>query len=141
MQRDETAVLLRRHEGSFHRRDATALSEDYADDAVVTSPMFPDVRGRSAIERSYMSLFDIFPDWEMTFEEPVIDGNRAAQYCTVRATHMGAFMGISGTRRRFEFKCVLAFDLRDGLIGRERRIYDFTGMLIQLGILKGKPGV
>lgn len=141
MQRDEAAVLLRRHEGSFHRRDPRALAEDYTETAVVRSPMFPDVRGRGAIERSFMSLFDIFPDWEMSFEPPLIDGDRAAQYCLVRATQVGAFMGIAGTGRRFEFTGVLAYELDGGLIARERRIYDFTGMLIQLGILKGKPAV
>ena len=33
--------------------------------------------------------------------------------------------------------CVLTF--RDGLITEERRIYDFTGMLVQVGVLKAKP--
>jgi hypothetical protein len=27
----------------------------------------------------------------------------------------------------------------DGLIVHERRIYDFTGMLVQIGVLKAKP--
>jgi hypothetical protein len=31
------------------------------------------------------------------------------------------------------------FQMKDGLIAHERRIYDFTGLLIQLGILRGKP--
>jgi steroid delta-isomerase-like uncharacterized protein len=141
MQRDETMALLKRHHQAFHQREPRALAEHYTDDAVIESPMFPDVRGRSAIERSFMSLFDIFPDWAMTFEEPVVDGDRVAQYCKVRATQVGAFMGMAGTGRRSEFTCVLAFDLRDGLIARERRIYDFTGLLIQLGILKGKPAI
>lgn len=50
-------------------------------------------------------------------------------------------MGIPGSGRRVEFECVLIFDIEDGLITRERRIYDFTGMLIQLGVLRGKPAV
>ena len=32
----------------------------------------------------------------------------------------------------------LVISFRDGLIGHERRIYDFTGMLIQLGVIKPK---
>jgi hypothetical protein len=31
------------------------------------------------------------------------------------------------------------FQVRDELIAYERRFYDFTGLLIQLGILRGKP--
>ena len=32
-----------------------------------------------------------------------------------------------------------ALDVTDGAIVRERRIYDFTGLLIQLGVLKSRP--
>jgi len=61
--------------------------------------------------------------------------------CKVRATQKGEFMGLPPTGRRFEFDCVLIYDIEDGLIVRERRIYDFTGLLIQLGVLRGKPAV
>ena len=30
-------------------------------------------------------------------------------------------------------------EFKNGLIARERRIYDFTGLLIQIGVLKAKP--
>jgi len=29
--------------------------------------------------------------------------------------------------------------VKDGLIVRERRIYDFTGMAVQVGAIKAKP--
>jgi hypothetical protein len=35
---------------------------------------------------------------------------------------------------------VRLFTMRDGRIAHERRYYDFTGLLIQIGILKAKPG-
>ena len=33
----------------------------------------------------------------------------------------------------------LIYDLRGDKIVRERRIYDFTGMLVQIGVLKARP--
>jgi steroid delta-isomerase-like uncharacterized protein len=137
---DIQALLAQRTE-AWKRRDPAALAAGYAEDAVVTSPMFPRAEGRTAIERSFVSLFRVFPDWDVTFEEPCVTGNRAMQPCKVRATQRGDFMGIPGSGRRIEFDCVLIFDLQDGLIRRERRIYDFTGMLIQLGVLRSKPAV
>lgn len=137
---DVMARLLQQTE-AWERRDSAALAAGYADDAVVSSPMFPRTEGRTAIELSFVALFRIFPDWNITFEEPCVSGNRAMQPCKVRATQGGDFMGIPGSGRRVEFECVLIFDIEDGLITRERRIYDFTGMLIQLGVLRGKPAV
>jgi len=46
---------------------------------------------------------------------------------------------MSPTHRRVIFRVALFHILRDGLIVRERRIYDFTGLLIQVGVLKAKP--
>jgi hypothetical protein len=34
---------------------------------------------------------------------------------------------------------VALYELKDGKIVQERRIYDFTGLLIQIGVLKVKP--
>ena len=103
--------------------------------------IFSKVHGRDAIRRSYESLFQAFPDWAMEVEPLLIDGDRVAVPFTARATHAGRFMGLDGTGRRFELHGVLVMELRDGLITGERRHYDFTGLLIQLGVLKSKPGV
>jgi steroid delta-isomerase-like uncharacterized protein len=136
---DTIRELLRRHEDAFRQRNAKGLADNYALDAVASSPMFPRAQGRAAIEQSFTSLFRIFPDWDMTFEEPCITDNRAMQMCKVRATQQAEFMGLPSIGRRVEFDCVLNFEIEDGLIARERRIYDFTGLLIQLGVLRGKP--
>jgi predicted ester cyclase len=134
-------VLLKARAEAYARRDPAALALTYGADAVVMSPMFPRTQGRASIERTYESLFRIFPDWEMTFEEPCVSGTRAMQSCKIRATHRGDFMGIPGTGRKIEFDCVLILDVENDLVQYERRIYDFTGMLIQIGVLRGKPAV
>ena len=138
---DDIQTLLQQRTDAWTRRDPAALAAGYAEDAVVTSPMFPRAEGRTAIELSYNKLFHVFPDWEMAFEEPCVSKNRAMQACRVRATQKGDFMGIPGTGKHIEFDCVLILDFEDGRIKRERRIYDFTGMLIQLGVLRGKPAI
>jgi steroid delta-isomerase-like uncharacterized protein len=132
-------ALIARQTESWTRHDAAALAEGYAEDAVVSSPMFPRAEGREAIRLSFEALFRIFPDWKLVGETPCITGNRVMQLCKVGGTQRGEFMGVPGTGKHTEFDCVLIFDVEDGLIKRERRIYDFTGMLIQLGVLRGKP--
>ena len=138
---DTIQQLLARHQEGFRKRDPKELAADYAQNATVSSPMFPRSEGRAAIEHSFTKLFGVFPDWETTFEEPCIDGGRAMLLCKVRGTQKGDFMGLPPSGRRIEFDCVLVFDIENGLIVRERRIYDFTGLLIQLGVLRGKPAI
>ncbi len=105
------------------------------------SPIFRTVSGREAILQSYQSLFEVFPDWTYQSEDLLIHGNRVAEPFTAQATHVGEFMGLAGTRKKFHIQGVRLFELRDNLIAHERRYYDFTGLLIQLGVLKGKPAL
>jgi predicted ester cyclase len=48
-------------------------------------------------------------------------------------------MGLPPTGRHFQFPGVFVFTVENGEIVREQRIYDFTGMLVQIGVLKVKP--
>ena len=68
-----------------------------------------------------------------------MDGTRAAIAGAVSGAHVGALFGLEPTGRPFRFSVVLLFECQGGLIIRERRIYDFTGLLVQIGVLKAKP--
>jgi predicted ester cyclase len=141
MTRDAMLAFCDRRVEAWKRRDPAALAADHAERGTVLSPIFSNIAGRNAIEKSYESLFQSFPDWAMDNESPLIDGDRIAVPFTARATHQGRFMGLDGTGRRCEIHGVLLMEIVDGLVAHERRVYDFTGLLIQLGVLRGKPGV
>ena len=123
----------------WDRRDSEALTRRHAADGTVVSPIFGTVEGRVEILESYVSLFATFPDWHYVGQQLVIDGTSAAQEFTVDATHSGTFMGLPPSGRKFKICGVRLFEMREGLIAHERRYYDFTGLLIQLGVLRGKP--
>ena len=137
----ETQELFARQLNYWNTRDASALASCHTPDGVVVSPIFRTVSGREAILQSYQSLFEVFPDWTYQSGDLLIHGNRAAEPFTAQATHVGEFMGLAGTRKKFHIQGVRLFELRDNLIAHERRYYDFTGLLIQLGVLKGKPAL
>jgi len=141
MTRDAMLAFCDRRADAWKRRDPAALASDHAERGTVVSPIFSRMTGRNAIQKSYESLFQSFPDWTMDNEPPLIDGDRVAVPFTARATHVGRFMGLDGTGRRCEIQGVLLMEIADGLIAHEWRVYDFTGLLIQLGVLRGKPGV
>ena len=139
MTRQEILAFFESRRTRWKSRDPDELSAGHAEDGTVVSPMFGTLRGRKAIGDAYRSLFAIFPDWDLTSEEPLIDGARVAQPFSVSATHVGECMGLAGTNRRFQIQGVRLFDMANGLVQHERRLYDFTGLLIQVGVLRGKP--
>jgi predicted ester cyclase len=95
--------------------------------------------GRDAIEKLYATYFAAFPDFKVEQELLLIDGEHVAQLVRVTGTDSGGFMGMAPTRRKITFRCGLFHVVKDGQIAAERRVYDFTGLLIQVGLLKAKP--
>lgn len=140
MTRDEIVAFFARRQQYWAARDAEGLANTHAADGTVASPIFKELKGRWAIANSYRRLFETFSDWDFQYDDLIIDGNRVAQGFTVRATHTGDFMGLAGSGRRCQIQGVLLFRLADGLIQGERRVYDFTNLLLQVGVLKGRPG-
>jgi ketosteroid isomerase-like protein len=139
MTRQDVEQLLARRDEALAHRDAVGLGLLYAEDAILESPTAGGmVRGRAAIETVTHAWFNGFPDVVFTTETLIIDGDRAVWIGRTHGTDTGGFMGLDATNKPFELPMVFVCTLRDGLIVHERRIYDFTGMLVQIGVLKAK---
>jgi len=139
MTHDEAVTFFAEQQDEWNARDADALARRHALDGIVVSPIFRTVQGLDEILGSYRSLFTTFPYWQYIGQQLLVDGNRVAQPFLVHATHSAEFMGLPGSGRKFDIEGVRMFEMKDGLIAFERRYYDFTGLLIQLGVLRGKP--
>ena len=139
MTRDEVQALFDRREAAWRARDSAALARDHREDCVVISPTGGVLEGRPDIERIYRVWFVAFPDLTFTVEDLIIDDDRVAVLSRVSGTHHGEFFGMAATGRHIELACVFIYRLEDGLIVHERRVLDFTGLLVQVGVLRAKP--
>ena len=140
MTREEVEAMFAKRRDAFSRLDPVALSAFYADNCVVDSPAGGTHTGREAVANVWRGAFTAFPDFKVLGEELVIEGDNVAQVLMLSGTDVGGFMGLAPTGRHFQFPAVFVFTLVNGQIVREQRVYDFTGMLVQIGVLKVKPG-
>ncbi len=139
MTRDEITAFFKARQAQWDARDHRGLADGHAPDSIIESPMFGRLQGREAIRESYANLFTTFPDWFLTIDDLVVDDQRVVQIFSVTATHVGEFMGLPGTNRRFTIQGVRIFQMGDHAIRHEKRMYDYTAMLVQVGVLKAKP--
>ncbi|MGH9255307.1 MAG: ester cyclase [Vicinamibacterales bacterium] len=139
MTRDEIVAFFERRLEHYEDLDAAALAADYADDAVIESPIAGVHTGRRAAEQALQAVFAAFVDRRMESVSLLIDGDRVANVLAIEGTLIGDFMGLPPTGKPFHHTAVFLYELRDRQIVRERRIYDFTGLLMQVGVLKAKP--
>jgi steroid delta-isomerase-like uncharacterized protein len=140
MTREEITALFARRQEAWDRRDLSALVKFHGEESVVESPLAGGTAaGRDAIEKVYQAFFHAFPDVTLQAEDLLIDGNHVVIVGRIAGTDRGGFMGMAPTGRSFDIAIVSLFEVVNGLIVRERRIYDFTGLLVQVGTIKAKP--
>jgi steroid delta-isomerase-like uncharacterized protein len=136
--REAIAALFDRRRAAFEKHDAAALARDYTTDCVIESPTGGVHHGPAAAEHVLQMVFDAL-DVKLHEESRLIDGDSAAQVVVIEGTDSGQFLGLPPTGKSFRIPAVFLYELKDGQIARERRIYDFTGLLVQIGLLKAKP--
>jgi steroid delta-isomerase-like uncharacterized protein len=139
MTRKDVVAVLERQQGAMDRRDWATFRTFYAEDARVESPLGGSMQGPDAIVDGTNAFFSAFPDAVVLRQPLIVDGNRAVVVSEVTGTQLGAMMGLPPSGRAFRVFGVFIFAFRDNLIVEERRIYDFTALLIQIGVLKAKP--
>jgi predicted ester cyclase len=141
MTRADMQAVIDTYLAAWTNRAPVTIAQHHALDAVAESPIYATLRGRDAIEEASRAFFTSFPDATQIVEATLVDPPHAAVFTTVNATHMNEFFGLPGTGRRIEFRNARLIRVDDaGLIVHERRIYDFTGLLVQIGVLRAKPG-
>ena len=141
MTSNEMRAFIKRYCDLWERGDVRGLVDCYAEDAHVESPLFHGINGRAAIEKSFVDLFQAFADSKIGVDDIIIDnekGDRCVTVFTSQGTHRGLLFGMPATGKRVEIKGAFVMKFEHGRIAHERRLYDFIGMLMQLGVLRAK---
>lgn len=139
MSRADVERVMTAYLDAMNAHDPGRLTQLYSDRCVVDSPLFASLQGRAAVEESYRQWFRVFPDVEFRPESTIVDPPSGVMLTRNTATHEGDLLGLPPSGRRIEFRTVRLMTVEQGLIVSERRIYDFTGLLVQLGVLRAKP--
>jgi steroid delta-isomerase-like uncharacterized protein len=141
MNREDLTALFDRRLEAWTRRDPDGVAATHAEDAIADSPMQGRLHGRGRIRDLYVDWMTAFPDLTYTRRELIIYGDRAAELFTIRGTHSAPFHGVPPTMRKIDVSGALFYTIGPhGLIAHHQSVYDVTRMLVQLGMLKTKPG-
>jgi steroid delta-isomerase-like uncharacterized protein len=140
MTREESQALVDRFAKAWAAEDIDALLACYDAQAELTSPLLHTQRGIEALERVHQDLFLAFSDVVVEVHDVVIDTTeqRAVLVMTIHFTQAGEFLGFPASGRRGANQMAFVFHFRDGRIISERRLYDYGGFLMQLGVLKAR---
>lgn len=135
-------ALLRRYKvGILNARDVDALGEvaavDYLDHAAFPGQA-PGLVGLKQRISTIIQALD--PFW--TIHDVVAEGDVVVLRWSHIGTHVGEFMGIAPTGRRFVCRGIDMYRVRDGLMAEHWNVVDMYGFLQQVGgcLGTGTPG-
>jgi predicted ester cyclase len=139
MKRTEIEEFFAARDRAWQNHDAEALTACHTENGKLESPLWGKLQGLTAIRKSYFDWFATFPDTEYSSDYLLIDEQAIAQFIKLTGTQQQDFCGYPATGKQIQINGVSLCFLTGDRIDREVRRYDFTGFLLQLGVLKAKP--
>lgn len=76
-----------------------------------------------------------FPDFHITPEDVIAEGERVVTHFTFSGTHDGKFMGIPATGKQFSITGIAIVRIADGKLVEWWENADVMGLMQQLGVL------
>jgi steroid delta-isomerase-like uncharacterized protein len=79
------------------------------------------------------------PDWEVTVEDIIAEGDKVVARATGRGTHLGECMGIPPTGKRIKVSWIAIYRVVDGKLAEHWQHIDELGLRQQLGAVLNLP--
>ena len=132
---DNKAATLRLYDEVFSQGDFDLGDELLTDDFVEHEELPPGIPPGKAAPRALMTMMrGAFPDFKVSVEELLEDGNKVIARARFSGTQQGEFMGIAATGKRFDIAVIDILEFRDGKVAAHWGVMDMAGMMEQLGV-------
>lgn len=136
------AAVRRFFEKGWNQKHLAAFSELLAPDSVhhIVSAAFPaGPPGPQGFMQRAAGILAAFPDYHVTIEDVIAEGDRVVVRYTARGTHVGPFLGVPPTGRRSSYAGVEIHRYADGKVAERWNSHDALGFYQQLGIMPPLP--
>ena len=134
-QNEEMAIAVKWYE-AFDKNKPEILESILAD-GWRDIPDAPDApRGAQSAKAVMRMLHTAFPDFQITVEDIISDGNKVVVRSTISGTHKGSFAGLPASGRKLLIQAVDIHLVEDGRIQKTWHTEDWMSGLTQLGAFK-----
>jgi len=133
------ADVVRSFYEPFRTGDTSIFDEVLAQDWIDV-PLAPgQQQGPVGMADQIAAFRHAMPDYNVTHEDLIVQGDKVAVRNTVSGTHQGAFMGIQPTGKHIEMRTMDVHQVRNGKIIATWHLEDFAGLMAQLNAPADAP--
>jgi steroid delta-isomerase-like uncharacterized protein len=128
-------ITHRYAEELWNQGKASLIAELVAVDIVLHGAGFPDMKGQEAFSNSFSLFRRAFPDFHVTIDDMVAEGDKVAFRWTESGTHQGEYAGIAATGKHVTWTGMSVYRIAKGQIAEMWVSMDDLGLLRQLGAI------
>ena len=134
MSTEDNKELGRRALEAVNTHNVSEYAQYFAPDSKFYgfAPQTLDLEG---YKQTLAMAFAAFPDWHLTIEDMIAEGDKVVLRYTIHGTHQGAFQGIPPTGKQFTVTGITIGYFVNGRCVDLRTEFDNLGLLQQLGVI------
>jgi steroid delta-isomerase-like uncharacterized protein len=126
---------------AFNQGKLEAIDETIADDVVDHSNPVPGMpTGKAGVKALVGALRSAFPDFKITIDFDIAEGDLVASYGTTTGTMKGDFAGMPASGKTAKWSAMHVVRIKDGKIVEHWQVQDQMSMLQQLGFMPEPAG-
>lgn len=138
MSKQNKTIARKVFEDIQSQRNLALVDQLVAGDYVGHTPL-ADIHGPDGAKQFEAMLHEAFPDYQVTVEDQIAEGDEVATRWTCRGTHKGEFQGMPPTGKQVTMTGITIFRIANGKLVEGWTNPDLLGMLQQLGAVPA-PG-
>ena len=132
---EENKAIVRRLWEEFNKRNLSVWDELCAADLVWHAPGGLEQHDLEAMKKVVTRFLTTFPDFRVTIEDMVAEGDKVASRSTRTGTHKGEYRGIAATGNKVTWAFISIYRIEGGKIVEEWDEGDHLSMMQQMGVI------
>jgi steroid delta-isomerase-like uncharacterized protein len=132
---EENEAITRRAEELWNTGNLAIADEIYATDFANHDASTPDVCDLESYKEFIAASRIGLPDFHVTIDEMIAEGDKVASRWTARGTHQGELLGIPPTGKQAAWTGMTIYRFAGGKIVEAWWFKDMPSLLIQLGVI------
>jgi len=129
---DANKTLIRRALETMNKHDVSAFFE-FCPDCTYHSSATGELKGE-AFRKFFTTAMAAFPDFRVTVQDQIAEGDKVVTRYVMTGTHNGEFMGVAPTGKRITITGLCLDRIVKGKIVEEWDEWDALSMMRQLGL-------
>ena len=134
MSEENMAVVRDLHE-AIGNRELSAIDRYYSPDAIYHGTGEMANADMATFKQFISAVFEGFPEFKVSQDQLLSDGDKVTYVNTYMGTHEGQFMGIPATGNDINVRSIGIAQISGGRIVEEWENFDELGMMQQLGVI------